>query len=49
MGGDGQAGAVQLAGQGLIEDLVDQRRLARPRHAGDRHEGGEREGDIDRA
>ncbi len=44
---DGDAGAVQLAGQGVVQDLVDQRTLARAADAGDGDEGAEREGDVD--
>src|SRR4029077_15951473 len=36
-------GAVQLAGQRLVQDVVDQRRLARTRHPGDGHQAAERE------
>ena len=41
------AGLVELVGQHRREDVVDQRRLARPRHPGDRDEAAEREGDVD--
>ena len=33
--------------QRAVEDVVDERRLARPRHAGDGHEQPERELDVD--
>ena len=39
--------AVELVGDGLVEDLVDQRGLARARHAGDRREDAERDLDVD--
>ena len=38
---------VQAVGDRAVEDLVDQRRLARPRDAGDRGEGAEREARVD--
>ena len=41
------AGAVQLAGQGVVQDLVDQRTLAGAADAGDGDERAEREGDVD--
>ena len=37
------ARAVELPGQRLVQDVVHQRRLARARHAGDRHQAAERE------
>ena len=40
-------GPVHPVGQCLPEDLLDQRRLARPRHPGDRGEHPEREVDVD--
>ena len=39
--------AVELVGDRLVEDLVDQRGLARARHAGDRREHAERDVDVD--
>src|SRR5690606_25094491 len=40
-------GAVQLAGQVGVEDVVDQRGLARAGDAGDRGEHAQREGHVD--
>ena len=40
-------GAVELHAQPLVEDLVDQRRLARAGHAGDGDERPQREGHVD--
>jgi hypothetical protein len=40
-------GPVQLLGQRAQQDVVDQRRLARARDAGDRHQAAERERDVD--
>ncbi len=42
-----RARPVELLGQGVVEDVVDQRRLARPRHAGDGGEHPQRELDVD--
>ena len=39
--------AVELVGDGLVEDLVDQRGLARARHARDRAEDAQRHLDVD--
>ena len=36
-----------LAGQGPVEDVRDERRLARPRDAGDRREGAQREAHVE--
>ena len=47
VGAGRRAGAVQLAGQRVVENLVDERTLARAAHAGDGDEGPEREGDVD--
>src|SRR5699024_5419455 len=44
--GTGGAGAVQLAGEGVVQHLVDERRLPRPAHAGDRDERPERQVDV---
>ena len=41
--------AVELAGQGLVEDVIDQRRLARTGHPGDRYQAAERERGVDPA
>ena len=43
----GGAGAVQLAGEGVVQHLVDERALARAADAGDGDERAEREGDVD--
>ena len=40
-------GAVDLAGQRRVQDVVDQRRLARTGHPGDRGEGAQRERHVD--
>src|SRR5690606_30059850 len=42
-----RAGAVELVGQRVVEDVVDQRGLARPGHAGDGGVQYERELDVD--
>ena len=47
MGGGRGAGAVQPAGQGLVQNFVDQRTLARAAHARDGDEGAERKGHVD--
>ena len=38
--------AVQLAGQGPVQDVRDERALARPGDAGDGHEAAQREGHV---
>ena len=43
MGRPGGAGAVQLAGERVVQDLVDERALARAADAGDGDERAERE------
>src|SRR5699024_3497371 len=40
-------GAVELVGQHLVEDVVDQCRLAGPADAGDGHQVAQREADVD--
>ena len=40
-------GPVDVLHQGPVQDLVDERRLARPRHPGHAHELLKREGDVD--
>src|SRR5699024_4797058 len=40
-------GTVELVGENLVEDVVDERRLARPGYPGDRDEVAEREGHVD--
>ena len=41
------AGTVQFAGEGVVENLVDERAFARAADAGHRDEGAEREADVD--
>ena len=41
------AGAVELAGERLVEDVVDERRLPRPADASDRHQRAERDAHVD--
>src|SRR5262249_37337524 len=41
------AGLVERPREGLVQDVVDERRLARSAHAGNGHEGAERDADVE--
>src|SRR5207253_3862714 len=47
VGGGDRAGAMQLAGQRVVQDLLDQRAFAAAADAGNGDEAAEREGNVD--